>query len=147
MRQLAKVITKKMASNNGVLISIGIVYLWFGGLKFFTGVSPAEALAINTIDYLFLGKIPSDISIVLLAIWETVIGLFLIGNLFRKFTLLLALVHIVLTFTPFLFSPELTFTEAPFGLTILGQYIVKNIIILAVLLFYFREGQKAKIKE
>lgn len=147
MRRLVRAFTKKMANNNGVLVSIGIVYLWFGGLKFFTGVSPAETLAINTIDHLFLGKIPSNISIILLAFWETVIGLFLISNLFRKFTLLLALVHIVFTFTPLLFFPELTFTQVPFGLTILGQYIIKNIIILAVLLFLFRENQKTKIKK
>lgn len=147
MRRLVRALTKKLANNNGVLVSIGIVYLWFGGLKFFTGASPAEALAINTIDHLFLGKIPSNISIILLAFWETVIGLFLISNLFRKFTLLLALVHIVFTFTPFLFFPELTFTKIPFGLTILGQYIIKNIIILAVLLFLFRENQKTKIKK
>ncbi len=45
----------------------------------------------------------------------------------------MALIHILLTFSPFVFFSELLWTDAPFGLTLLGQYIIKNIIILGVL--------------
>lgn len=122
-----------MARLSVVPISIGLVYLWFGTLKFFSGLSPAESLAKNTIEQLTAGLIFPDVSIILLAIWETAIGIFLIFNLWYRLALKLAFVHIVFTFSPFLFFPELVWTEAPFGLTLVGQYIVKNIIILGVL--------------
>ena len=122
-----------MARLSVVPFSIGLVYLWFGTLKFFSGLSPAESLAKNTIEQLTAGLIFPDISIILLAIWETAIGIFLIFNLWYRFALKLAFVHIVFTFSPFIFFPELVWTEAPFGLTLVGQYIVKNIIILGVL--------------
>ena len=115
-------------------VSIGLVYLWFGGLKFFSGLSPAENLAKDTIDHLSFGMLSPEISIVLLAIWETLIGVMLIANIWYRFALNLALIHISFTFSPFLFFPDLLWTEAPFGLTLLGQYIVKNIVFLGVLL-------------
>lgn len=126
-------------------VCIGIVYLWFGMLKFFPGLSPAETIALDTISELSLGLIMPNISIVLLAIWETAIGFLLIVGLFNRVALNLAIVHMVLTFTPFLFFPELTFTKAPFGLTLLGQYIVKNIVFLAIMIFMLaRERSKRR---
>ena len=41
-------------------LSVGIVFLWFGVLKFFPGLSPAEGLAARTISTLTLGIIPPD---------------------------------------------------------------------------------------
>lgn len=118
-------------------ISIGVVYLWFGVLKFFPHLSPAEDLAKNTIDMLDFGLIPSKVSILLLAIWETGIGLLLVFNLFRRWALGFAIVHIVLTFTPMFFFPEQIFNNGPFNLTLLGQYIVKNIVIFSILVSLF----------
>ena len=86
---------KEQISNNHILaITIGLVYLWFGGLKFFAHLSPAEDLAKNTIEVLTFGFIPANIAIILLAIWETFIGVFLILNVFRKPVIILALVYI-----------------------------------------------------
>ena len=65
-----------MAQFSIVPISIGLVYLWFGALKFFSGVSPAETLAKNTIHHLTAGILMPELSIYLLALWETVIGIF-----------------------------------------------------------------------
>ncbi|HEX9616519.1 MAG TPA: hypothetical protein VGA03_03835, partial [Anaerolineales bacterium] len=36
-------------------IGMGIVFLWFGALKFFLGLSPATDLAVRTIDVLTFG--------------------------------------------------------------------------------------------
>ncbi len=44
-------------------ISIGIIYFWFGALKFFHGYSPAEDLAINTINELTFGLVPMPYNI------------------------------------------------------------------------------------
>ena len=134
MRDLILASRRKIKQLPIIPVSIGLVYLWFGSLKFFTGVSPAENLAKNTIDHLTAGLLLPEVSILLLAFWETLIGILLICNIWYRFALNLTLVHIIFTFSPFLFFPELLWTDAPFGLTLLGQYIVKNIVFLGVLL-------------
>ncbi len=134
MKDLLLTYRTKMSRLSIIPVSIGLVYLWFGALKFFTGLSPAEQLAKDTIDRLTIGLIQPDVSIILLALWETSIGILLILNLYYRFALNIAVIHILFTFSPFFFFPELLWTDAPFGLTLLGQYIVKNIIILGVLL-------------
>jgi uncharacterized membrane protein YphA (DoxX/SURF4 family) len=65
-------------------ISMGIVYLWFGALKFFNGVSPAEQLAMQTIHKLTFGLINDHTNLILLAVWETAIGLLLISGKYVK---------------------------------------------------------------
>lgn len=144
MKELVTRLISRNKKINLISVTIGIVYLWFGVLKFFAGVSPAEDLAKATISRLTFGFLAPDLSILLLAIWETVIGLLLIGHFFEKLALKLALVHIILTFLPFLYFPDLVFSATPFGLTLLGQYIVKNIIILGVLVVLFKECNKLR---
>ncbi len=133
---------KQIMKNNIVAISIGIVYLWFGSLKFFPGLSPAESLARETINHLTLGFISSDISIILLAIWETGVGILLIFGIYKRFAIYLALIHMVFTFTPLFFFPGLTFNNLPFSFTLLGQYIVKNIVFVSILLRLLYENKK-----
>lgn len=130
---------KYQISNNHILaITIGIVYLWFGTLKYFPNLSPAEDLAKNTIDALTNSLIPSSISIILLAIWETLVGILLIVNIYRQITIVIALAHLFLTFTPLFLFPDQVFTNAPFQLTLVGQYIFKNIIIIAGLITLYK---------
>ena len=91
---------KRLTTNTLLALSIGFIYLWFGGLKFFSGWSPAEELAQETIYQLSLHLIPSHVSIILLAIWETLIGVLLVLNVFRRFAVIVALIHMGFTFTP-----------------------------------------------
>lgn len=128
----------KICPDNILAITIGLVYLWFGILKFIPGLSPADQLAAKTIDSLTFGIIPSRASVVLLAIWETLVGILLIFNLFRKQSIILALVHMACTFTPLVLFPDLSFTDSPFGLSLIGQYIFKNIIIVGALIVILR---------
>lgn len=135
---------EQITGSRFLAISIGLVYLWFGVLKFFPHLSPAEDLAINTITILTLGKIPPNVSIILLAIWETLIGIFLLTKLLRRPIIILALVHMLFTFTPLLFFPKESFT-LPFVFTLLGQYIFKNLIIIAALItLYYQALPKQK---
>lgn len=115
---------------------IGVVYFWFGFLKFIPGSSPAEQLAKDTIGVMTFGLIPPDYSYLLLAIWETALGLLFILNVRRKWVIYLALAHIVCTFTPLIFFPETSFQSGG-SLTLTGQYIIKNLIIIAALLSIF----------
>lgn len=125
-----------------ISIGLGLVYLWFGMLKFFAGLSPAEELAGTTIERLTFGLIVPDWGLPLLAFWETAIGILLLTGLCRKCALLAALLHISLTFTPLFFFPELCFTNFPYGLTLVGQYIIKNVVFFGVMLAMLRmEGR------
>ena len=54
-------------------VTLGVVFFWFGILKFFPGLSPAQTLAVKTIDVLTLGHLPAGASLVLLAILECAI--------------------------------------------------------------------------
>jgi uncharacterized membrane protein YkgB len=115
-------------------ISIGIIYLWFGVLKFFPGFSPAEDLAKLTIYKLTFGVIEPDMSLLLLAIWETCIGLILIAGIFQRVVMPIVLLHMLFTFSPFLLLPKLSFSNQPLVLTLVGQYIIKNLIIISAIL-------------
>ena len=119
-------------------IFLGVIFVWYGALKLFSGVSPAEELAVATIDKLFFELIPQHISIKLLAIWELIIGFgFLVGR-YLKYIVIVYTVHMVLTFSPLILLPELSFT-GPFAFTLVGQYIVKNLIFLTVGAMIYKE--------
>lgn len=118
-----------------LVISIGIVYLWFGTLKLFPGLSPAETLATETLNRLSFGLIPTTISYSILAVWEITIGIFLLLNFPKKLIIYVALVHMLFTFTPLFLLPGSSFNEKLYALTLVGQYIIKNLIIFSALLF------------
>lgn len=128
-----------MISNklSALRISIGLIYVWFGALKFFSGLSPAEDLAINTIDILTFSLIPGNISIIILAIAEVALGLMLIFNIALKQVVIATFIHLICTFIPLFAFTSLSFTKAPYGYTLLGQYIFKNIVIMAGLVVIY----------
>ena len=123
-----------------LVLSIGIVYLWFGGLKFFPGVSPAETLAKETLSLLAFHLVPTNISYFLLALWEVTIGIFLVLNLKKRFIIYLGMLHILFTFTPLVLLPGVSFNIVPVTLTIVGQYIIKNLIIFSAFLYFLPES-------
>jgi uncharacterized membrane protein YkgB len=108
---------------------LGIIFVWFGALKFFPGLSPAEDLVRNTI-YFF----DPDFFLPILATWEVVIGLgFLLGlftNKFQRLTILLLFLQMPGTALPLFILPEVCWTSFPFSLTLEGQYIIKNLAII-----------------
>ncbi len=126
-------LTRWMARHGVALLrlSLGVVFLWFGGLKFFPGLSPAEDLAGRTITMMTFGTVPAAVSLPLLALWEVLIGLgFLTGRCMRATILLLA-GQMLGTVTPLLFFPHETFTSYPIAPTLEGEYIIKNIVLLS----------------
>jgi len=129
-------ITRWMARHGIVLlrISLGVVFLWFGALKFFPGLSPAQDLAANTIGRLTLGLVPPGVAIPLLATWESLIGLGLMAGRFMRITLLLLFAQMVGTVTPVVLYPDLVFTRIPYAPTLEGQYIIKNVVLVSAAL-------------
>jgi uncharacterized membrane protein YphA (DoxX/SURF4 family) len=125
-------ITRWMASYGveSLRIGLGVVFFWFGVLKFIPGASPAQDLALRTIDILTFGLIPHQVSLWMLATWECVIGLGLIAGIFLRTTLLLLLLQMLGTFTPLVLFPVETFLRIPYAPTLEGQYIIKNIVLI-----------------
>jgi uncharacterized membrane protein YkgB len=111
-------------------ISIGVVFVWFGVLKFFPGMSPAQDLAARTIEALSFGLVRPAVSVPLLAILETTIGLGLLTGRYLRLTVLLLLLQMAGTVTPLVLFPEETFTQFPIAPTLEGQYIIKNIVLV-----------------
>ncbi len=126
-------ITRWMASNGiGLLrISMGVIFFWFGMLKFFEGLSPAEALATTTIDMLSFGLIGPDLVRYGLATWEVLIGIGLMFKWYLRETLLLMFLQMLGTLTPIVLLPDEVFTIFPYGLTLEGQYIIKNLVVIS----------------
>ena len=112
-------------------VSLGIVFFWFGVLKFFPGLSPAQDLATRTIDLLTFGLIPPNVSVLLLATWECLIGAGLILGIFMRATLLLLFVQMLGAITPIFFFPHEVFTHIPYAPTLEGQYIIKNLVLIS----------------
>ena len=135
-----------MAKNKFTILrySIGLLFVWFGMLKFFPGVSPAEQLATDTITILSFGLIKPMISIKLLATLEVGIGILLFLTKEFKFTFGLLIFHMACTILPLFILSEVTFKSFPFQLTIEGQYIIKNFVIIAAafVLLYARKSNR-----
>jgi len=112
-------------------ISLGIVFFWFGFLKFFPGASPAMELAAKTIHSVTLGILKPTVSIYMLAALETLIGLGLIFRIALRLTLFLLFMQMLGTVMPLFIFPAETFTSFPFLPTMEGQYIIKNIILIS----------------
>ncbi len=107
-------------------LSLGVIFIWFGALKLVEGLSPAEELVKRTV-YWFA----PDVFFPILGGWEVLIG---IGLLFRpllRVALLLLFLQMPGTFLPLLLLPEVCFTAFPYGLTLEGQYIIKNLILIS----------------
>ena len=112
-------------------VSLGLVFLWFGVLKLFPGMSPASDLAARTIDVLSFGMVPPGVSVPLLAGWECLIGLGLLLGIFMRATLLLLALQMAGTLTPLVLFPAETFTHFPYAPTLEGQYIIKNAVLIS----------------
>lgn len=115
-------------------VSLGIVFLWFGALKFVPELSPAHALAGQTIARLSLGLLTPAVSIPLLATWECLIGLGLVSGRWLRATLLLLALQMAGTVTPLFLFPDTVFTLPPLAPTLEGQYIIKNIVLVCAAL-------------
>jgi uncharacterized membrane protein YkgB len=127
-------------------ISIGIVYLLFGGLKFFPSLSPAESIGINTVQALTFGLFSAKSCILLLALFEVSIGLLLLCKVCLKPAIWAAMFHMIMTFTPFVFFPGETFAMEYETLSLLGQYIIKNIVIISALVTIYPKSVNVDVE-
>jgi uncharacterized membrane protein YphA (DoxX/SURF4 family) len=115
-------------SIDALRISLGIVFLGFGVLKFFPGVSPAAELATRTVTVLTLGVLPGWAALLLTAVMECAVGLSLLTGRFLRTGLAVLGVALLGILSPLvLFTPDL-FPGAP---TLEAQYVLKDIVLVA----------------
>ena len=120
---------------------LGFIYLWFGFLKFFPHLSSAEQLAGTTIEMMSFGILTPNISLPVLGLWETGIGLALLTRRFQRLALFSLYFHIAGTLLPLFLLPEQTWKLPPFAASLEGQYIFKNLVTIgAVLVISSAEG-------
>jgi uncharacterized membrane protein YkgB len=105
--------------------AIAIVFIWFGMLKL-VGFSPAAELVVQTVYW-----VDSSWFVPLLGWWEVLIGVcFLVRPLVRAGIALLV-PQMVGTFLPLVLLPDVVYQHGnPLLLTLAGQYIVKNLLII-----------------
>ncbi len=106
--------------------SIAVIFIWFGALKLFSK-SPASELVAKTIYW-----VNPSWFVPFLGYWEVIIGLcFLFRPLIRAGIALLA-PQMIGTFLPLVLLPQIVFQNSLFWTpTLEGQYIIKNLIIIA----------------
>lgn len=109
-------------------ICLGLVFLGFGVIKFVPGLSPAEAIASATIDRLTFGLVSGHAAVLLTAVTETVIGLTLVTGKFLRVGIVVLGGALIGIMSPLaLFTAELF----PHGPTLMGQYVLKDIVLAA----------------
>jgi uncharacterized membrane protein YphA (DoxX/SURF4 family) len=109
-------------------VALGSIFLAFGVLKLFPGYSPAAQIAARTLDRLTLGVVSGETAVLVTAITETVIGLTLVTGVFLRIGLVVLAGALVGIMSPLvLFTSELF----PHGPSLLGQYVLKDVILAA----------------
>ncbi len=109
-------------------VALGVVFIWFGGLKVIGG-SPAAELVSATV-YV----VPPDVFVPILGVWEVLIGLCLLYRPLIRVGILLLFLQMPGTFLPVVLLPEVVFVTFPHELTVEGQYIIKNLVIIGAAL-------------
>jgi uncharacterized membrane protein YkgB len=110
-------------------VALGLVFVWFGALKLIPGLSPAEGLVLETVAFL-----PGHVFLPVLALWEIAIGVGFLTARALRLTILLLFLQMPGTLSPIFLLPDRVFTSFPFALTLEGQYIVKNLVLIAAAL-------------
>lgn len=109
--------------------SLFTIFFWFGSLKLFNA-SPAnplvESLLNKTLPFIGFNQF-----IIFLGIWEMVIGIvFLIPKL-ERIAMTLLIPHMITTLLPLVLLPGIAW-KGFLTPTLEGQYIVKNLLIIAL---------------
>ena len=109
-------------------LSLAVIFIWFGALKPF-GLSPAQELVERTVYWL-----PPELVVPVLGWWEVAIGVCLLFRPLIRLGVFLLALQMPGTMLPLILLPEVCFTSFPLGLTLEGQYIVKNLILISAAL-------------
>ena len=129
-------------NKNLIRLSLFIIFFWFGLLKPL-GLSAAEQLVLDTVYWMPIFSAHTWLSII--GWWEVVIGLCFLFEKTTKIALVLLLLQMTGTFMPLIILPDVTFQNSNFFTpTLEGQYILKNILIIAAALIISNKSLETK---
>jgi uncharacterized membrane protein YkgB len=114
---------------------IAVVYIWFGFLKVI-GTSPAEGLVTKLFNLTLEPIMGIQTFLLILGIGECLIGFVWLSPRLTKLAFGLMIVHMFTTFMPILILPNETW-QSFFTLTLTGQYIIKNVVLLSAAWFVY----------
>ena len=109
--------------------AIFLVYFWFGALKVF-GESPANPLVAELLAKTLPG-VSFDSFIITLGVFEMLIGLVFIIPHLERYGIFILGIHLIMTIMPLFLLPQVTW-QGFLTPTLEGQYIIKNILIVAL---------------
>jgi uncharacterized membrane protein YkgB len=110
-------------------LAIFIIYFWFGVLKLFN-LSPASPLARALADKT-IGAAHYSLAFHLLAVYECIIGVLFLFPKFTRIVIPLLFIHMIIVCAPLVLLPHLAWSRS-FVPTLEGQYIIKNVAIIAL---------------
>lgn len=127
LNKLDNTVTEHLDKNglNLLRYSMGVIFIWFGALKPL-GLSPAEELVENTIPF-----ISPNILLPILGLWEVTIGITFLNRRLNRLAIYLLFAQMIGAMLPLILLPEVCFETFPFVLTLEGQYIIKNLVIIS----------------
>ena len=110
-------------------ISLGVVFLAFGAVKFVPDASPAQALVERTLDTLSLGLVSGEAALLMTAVAECFIGITLVtGKLLRAGLAVLGASLVGIMSPLVLFFTDMFPSDGP---TLEAQYVFKDIVLVA----------------
>lgn len=110
-------------------ITLFVVFFWFGILKVFS-LSPAEALVTHLHSQTISSFVSIDIFLLTLGVFECLIGILWLFPKWTKLVFAMFSIQMFTTFLPLFYLPEDTWQNS-FALTLTGQYIIKNLVLIA----------------
>jgi uncharacterized membrane protein YphA (DoxX/SURF4 family) len=110
-------------------LSLAFVYVAFGALKI-VGLSPVSELVASMLPFL-----PADQAVIAMGVFEVIAGLLLAFGLLVPWVAAAQVLHLLGTFAVFLVYPALAYDGGnPLALTLTGEFIAKNVVLIAALL-------------
>ncbi len=109
-------------------LALFVVFFWFGILKVLSQ-SPAEALVQNLFEHT-ISFMEFPTFLILFGAIEMLIGILFLIPKATRIAIPLLILHMITTALPLVVLPEVSWS-APFVPTLVGQYILKNIVIIA----------------
>ena len=110
-------------------LALAFVYVAFGLLKVI-GLSPVADLVAAMIPFL-----PAEQAVIAMGVFEIIAGVLLAVGVLVPWIAAAQVVHLAGTFLVFLVLPGLTFVGGnPLALTVLGEFVAKNVVLIAALL-------------
>ncbi len=117
-------------------LSIFVIYFWFGALKVL-GTSPAESLVHELFEITLSPLVTFPTFLMSFGIIECLIGIAWLIPRLTFIAFYAVVIHLVFTFVPIVSLPDITWTKI-LTPTIIGQYILKNLLLLTSVLLITR---------